>query len=249
MSSPDAPGAGNETGPRPPRAISVCRRPSRARTRLDHHDFRGFRAGAPAAPDGARRRGLHPADADPGRGHPAADRRDATCSASRRPAPARPPPSRFPCCSSLPRPSGRPAPRTARALILAPTRELAVQIDESFAQPTAGTCGSPRSSSRRRRPGPRRSPRCAAASTSSSPRPAACSTSCEQGARPSRPRSRPSCSTRPTGCSTWASSATCARSSPGCRRDRQTALFSATMPDEVAKLAADRCCATPCASR
>ena len=52
-------------------------------------------------------------------------------------------------------------------------------------------------------------------------------------------RSRSSCSTRPTACSTWASSTTCARSSRCCRRERQTLLFSATMPAPIAKLAQD----------
>ena len=58
--------------------------------------------------------------------------RAATCWASPRPAPARPRPSRCPCCSTSPLPSERAQPKSPRALVLAPTRELAVQIARSF---------------------------------------------------------------------------------------------------------------------
>ena len=77
--------------------------------------------------------GLRHAHADPGAGDRAADGRAATSSASPRPAPARPRPSRLPILHQHPRArTGRPAPKTCRALILAPTRELAVQIEASF---------------------------------------------------------------------------------------------------------------------
>ncbi len=66
----------------------------------------------------------------------------------------------------------------------------------------------------------------------------------ERRAMSSSARSRSSCSTRPTACSTWASSATSAASSPRCASERQTLLFSATMPPEIAKLA-DRSCTNP----
>ena len=52
-----------------------------------------------------------------------------------------------------------------------------------------------------------------------------------------RPRSARSCSTRPTGCSTWASSTTSRRSWRCCPSERQTMLFSATMPDPIVALA------------
>ncbi len=45
------------------------------------------------------------------------------------------------------------------------------------------------------------------------------------------------CSTRPTGCSTSASSTTSRRSWRCCRTERQTMLFSATMPDPIVTLA------------
>ena len=56
----------------------------------------------------------------------------ATSSASRRPAPARPPPSR--CRSSITSPTtaSAPLPKSCRVLVLSPTRELAAQIVDSF---------------------------------------------------------------------------------------------------------------------
>jgi hypothetical protein len=70
--------------------------------------------------------------ADPGRDHPAL-LEGATCSARRRPAPARPPRSR--CRSSQ---AGH-EPGKPQALVLAPTRELAIQVAEAF-QRYASTC-------------------------------------------------------------------------------------------------------------
>ena len=55
--------------------------------------------------------------------------RAATCSASRRPAPARPPPS---CCRCSPCSRRAARARMPRTLILEPTRELAAQVEESF---------------------------------------------------------------------------------------------------------------------
>ena len=63
----------------------------------------------------------------PGRHHPAAARRAATSSASPRPAPARPRRSR---CRSSPASTCRR--RRPQALVLAPTRELALQVCEAF---------------------------------------------------------------------------------------------------------------------
>ena len=50
-------------------------------------------------------------------------------------------------------------------------------------------------------------------------------------------RSKSSCSTKPTACSTWASSAISAKSSRKSRHERQTLFFSATMPAEITELA------------
>ncbi len=56
-------------------------------------------------------------------------------------------------------------------------------------------------------------------------------------ARPARPRPRRSSSTRPTGCSTWASSRRSTASSGALPAKRQTMLFSATLDGEVGELA------------
>ena len=68
--------------------------------------------------------------------------RAATSSASPRPAPARPRPSACRSCTSSSTLGSRPAPKTCRALILAPTRELAVQIEAALphASPAARGC-------------------------------------------------------------------------------------------------------------
>ena len=52
-----------------------------------------------------------------------------------------------------------------------------------------------------------------------------------------RRRSARSCSTRPTRCSTWASPTTSSRSSSARPTDRQTVLFSATMPRRIVSIA------------
>ena len=86
------------------------------------------------SPQDRRRRGLHNPDTRPGSGHPARPRRVATSSPRPRPAPARPPPSSCPILDRL-RPhantSFSPARHPVRVLILVPTRELAMQVDES----------------------------------------------------------------------------------------------------------------------
>ena len=56
----------------------------------------------------------------------------ATFWASPRPAPARPRPSRCRSCTGSPPTAGQPTPHSCRVLVLAPTRELASQIEESF---------------------------------------------------------------------------------------------------------------------
>ena len=118
-----------------------------------------------------------------------------------------------------------------RALILAPTRELAIQVEESVRVygsnsrpldhhlrrrrlPRPGARPAQRSGDRRRHAGPPARPRRASAPSTSA-------------------RSRSSSSTRPIGCSTWASSATSARSSPCCPPRRQNLLFSATFSNEI----------------
>ena len=197
----------------------------------DHHCHRARRVGlrgtgpAPRAARRARRARLRGADADPARGHPAAARRAATCSARRPPAPARPPPSRCRCSQRLVR-GERPA--RAVALVLVPTRELAMQVAEAIHRygrglgarvaadlrrpaASAASCGALRARRRRRRrhARPRARPH--------PPRHAA--------ARRRRPSS---CSTRPTRCSTWASPRTSRRS-------------STTTPERAAR----RCCSRP----
>ena len=180
-----------------------------------------------AALDRPRLRG---ADADPARGDPAAARRAATCSARRRRAPARRPRSRCRCCSG-----SAAAPTVGRApaaLVLVPTRELAMQVAEAMHR--YGRDARRARAADLRRPADRAasSARSSAASTSSSPRRAARSTTSAAG-RSSSTASRSSCSTRPTRCSTWASPRTSRRSSTATPDDRQTVLFSATMPPRI----------------
>ena len=129
-----------------------------------------------------------------------------------------------------------PTKRGIRALVVTPTRELA-HPDRR---------GDPRASRVRRTTAPSPS----SAAWASSPR----STKLRRGvdiviACPGRlldlhspgrgrplARSRPSCSTRPTACSTWASGPTCAASSSYVPQKRQNLLFSATMAPEVIKV-------------
>ena len=140
----------------------------------------------------------------------------ATSSASRRPEPARPPPSR--CRSSITSPTtaSEPLPKSCRVLVLSPTRELSAQIVDSFKtygrylRPTRGARHRRREhqpADARARPWRRRAGRDAraAARPDVAPRRAASTAS------------RSSCSTKPTACSTWASSTTSAASSRSCR--------------------------------
>jgi hypothetical protein len=195
-------------------------------------------ARADARPPAHRRRpGLHRAHAGPGpvdpdrprrprppRRRPDGHRQDGRLRAADPPAPQRQPPG----AASATCPAGQPARRGAtglpiRCLVLTPTRELALQIEESVR--TYGAAARPLDHDLRRRrlpaPGPAR---CAAAPRSSSPRPAACSTTPAR-ARSTCRRSRSSSSTKPTECSTWASSATSAASSPCCRRAPEPAVL------------------------
>ena len=134
--------------------------------------------------------------------------------------------------------SPSPARHPVRALILTPTRELAIQVEEADQGPTASTrtCARPSSSAASTSSSSCRSS--APASRSSSPRRDGCSTTSSRRASTSA-RSRSSCSTKPTACSTWASSRTSSGSWRCCRprAKRQNLLFSATFSDEIKKLA------------
>ena len=163
----------------------------------------------------------------------------ATCSPPPRPAPARPPPSPCPILdrlrASTPTRRFSPARHPVRALILVPTRELAIQVDESVRTygrtvPLRSTVvygGMPMDPQikalRARRRDPRRDARPAARPR----RPAASRTSA---------RSRSSSSTRRTACSTWASCRTSSRSSRCCPARRQNLMFSATFSDDIRRL-------------
>ena len=121
-------------------------------------------------------------------------------------------------------------------LVLVPTRELAMQVSEAIHKYAGGTGmtvvplyggaahgaadprARPRRAHRRRHAGPRARPH--------PPQDAACSTAFAC-----------SCSTRPTRCSTWGSPRTSSRSSRTRRPTRQTALFSATLPARILKIA------------
>ena len=129
----------------------------------------------------------------------------------------------------------RAQPRSPRALVLAPTRELAVQIGRSFDTygrglglrlgMVIGGLGFGRQIETLKRgvdilvatPGRL--------------------LDLMSRAMPSSATSASSCSTKPTACSTWASSRTSAASPLRSSKQRQTLMFSATMPGDIAKLA------------
>ena len=127
--------------------------------------------------------------------------------------------------------------KTCRVLVLSPTRELSGQILDSFraygrhlrirsALAIGGVLDG--------RPGPR--PLQRRRYSRRHARPAARS---RQEQRASAwTASNASCSTKPTACSTWASSTTSAKSWRSFRPNRQTLMFSATMPGAIAELAA-----------
>ena len=131
---------------------------------------------------------------------------------------------------------GRDGRRRIRALILAPTRELAIQVEEAVR--TYGANCAPRSTTIYGGvgfPGQvaalRRGPRdrgCHAR--------AACSTTPASGPSTSA-RSRSSSSTRRTACSTWGSSATSARSLPCCQRAARTSSSPQPSRNEIRALA------------
>ena len=122
----------------------------------------------------------------------------------------------------------RPQPRSTRALILTPTRELAVQIQESFRRPTAATSAAARRHLRRRRPeaagrgagARRRHPGRHARPPARSDRAGPCAARPRRGLRPrrGRPHARHGLHPRRQAHHRHAAAA------------RQTLLFSATMP-------------------
>ena len=135
-----------------------------------------------------------------------------------------------------------------RALVLTPTRELALQVEESVRTYGAHRRDPIGRDLRRRRlraagPRPPRRPGDRRRDARPPPRPR------RPAARSTCRRSRSSSSTRPTGCSTWASSATSAGSSTCCPRERQNLLFSATFSDDIRRARGRDSCATRRPSR
>ena len=121
------------------------------------------------------------------------------------------------------------------ALVLVPTRELAMQVADDL-RPLAEDEGPPRRGRLRRRvPSGRRRRRRASAHVPSR-HPAASTTSSSSGSSSSTPCERSSW-TRPTACSTWASSRRSTASCGTVPANRQTMLFSATLDGGVAELA------------
>ena len=138
--------------------------------------------------------------------------------------------------------SPSPARHPVRALILTPTRELAMQVEDTVKTyskhlPLRSTCiyggVDIKAADRRTARGPSRS---------SSPRRAGCSTTSSR--RPSiSTRSKCWCSTKPTACSTWASSRTSSASSPCCPRSAR-ACCSRRPSRKKSRSSPTRCCAT-----
>ena len=141
----------------------------------------------------------------------------ATSSASPRPAPARPRPSRCRSSSTSPPPGCRPQPKSCRVLVLSPTRELAGQILDSFRTYGRHLRSEHGARHRRRADGPAGA-RAARGVDVLVATPGRLLDLVQSQCRCGSTASRSSCSTKPTACSTWASSTTSGRSSPSCRR-------------------------------
>ena len=133
----------------------------------------------------------------------------------------------------------RPAPRRGcRVLVLSPTRELASQIAESFRdlRPRPGLTvarGVRRRPVRRAGAGAGRRRRHPGRHARPADRPPRARRS------PTSARSRCSCSTRPTRCSTSASCTPIRSIVATLPKQRQNLFFSATMPTEIGKLAGE----------
>ena len=108
------------TGPR------SCGRASSGATSPCHSIVSGCRPSSSVPSPSRATRNPPPSSRSPSRSSSPVE----TCSRAPRPAPARRPPSCCPCCSASTR-RGRHGPRVIRALILTPTRELALQVEES----------------------------------------------------------------------------------------------------------------------
>ena len=129
-----------------------------------------------------------------------------------------------------------PANKATQALVLAPTRELALQVAEAFSRYGAPSASGEGAADLRRILLLRAAVRAAA-------RRAGGGRHARPGDRPPRARapstSRTSttwCSTRPTRCCRWASPRTSSASSADTPEYKQVALFSATMPPAIRKI-------------
>ena len=123
----------------------------------------------------------------------------------------------------------------ARAALL-PTRELAIQVADCFGKYSKYTGPSTACVFGGVSDVPQKRARSSAAWTSSSLPGGVSSTSSTSGSSRSR-SSNTSCSTKRDRMSTWDSFTTSARSSPSSRPCARTFFFSATMPDDITKLA------------
>ena len=123
-----------------------------------------------------------------------------------------------------------------QAIILLPTRELALQVAAELAQICAHRADHGGAGLRRRADGPADRAAARRAARSSAARRAACSTTCGAARCGSTGCAAP-CSTSATRCCRWASRRTSRRSSRRTPTERQTLLFSATVPEGIQRLA------------
>ncbi len=127
-------------------------------------------------------------------------------------------------------------PKSVRALILAPTRELAIQIDEEFPQASAAISAS---ASALVYGGVGHQPQICALEKGVDilvATPGRLLDHLQAGAGQARPPSRISCSTKPTACSSMGFVRDAMKIIALLPEERQSLLFSATMPAEVATL-------------
>ena len=163
----------------------------------------------------------------------------ATCSASPRPAPARPPPSPCRSCTASPPTAGRAQRKGCRVLVLSPDPRARHARSPRASAPTAAISASPsRSSSAASAIGPQIEALARGVDVLVAT-PGRLLDHLERAQHRAVAAPRSWCSTRPTRCSTWASCRRSAASSRSCRRSAQNLFFSATMPREIGKLAAE----------